>query len=368
MPDGERLIFGFMTGTSIDALDGSAVRVSSRGLDMRATPVHHVSLPLGELAPRLRAFASDAALAARDVAALARDLALLHVDAARELEQASGRPTLLVAHGQTVFHAPPLSLQLFSPTPLAAALNAPVIHDLRAADLALGGQGAPITSLADWLLFRDARETRAVVNLGGFCNVTILPAGGAPDDVRGFDVCACNHVLDEVARRSLRAPYDKDGAAASAGSPHAEAADQLATILTRQAAGGRSLGTGDEAATWIEQWGGAVARPEDLAASAVEGVSQVIVQAIGAHNPDRLIVAGGGAHNRALLSALARHAESPVTLSADLGIPVSHRESVCIALLGGLCEDRAPITLPGVTRVPSPAPLSGCFTPSPRPA
>ncbi len=368
MADADRLIFGFMTGTSIDALDGSAVRVSGRGLDLRVAPGPHVSLPLGGLATRLRAFASGEALCARDVASLARDLAVLHADAAYELERAAGRPTLLAVHGQTVAHAPPLSLQLFNPAPLAAALNAPVVHDLRAADLAHAGQGAPITPLADWVLFRDADESRAVVNLGGFCNVTFLPAGATLERVVGFDVCACNHVLDEVARRALRAPYDEDGKAASAGAPRPDAANELAETLTRQAGARRSLGSGDEAGGWIEKWGGRAGRPEDLAASAVEGVARTISHALAPCEPDRLIVAGGGAHNRALLAALARHASRPVSLSSERNIPISHRESVCVGVLGALCEDRVPITLPQVTRVALPAPLSGCFTPAPRPA
>ncbi len=367
MPHGERLVFGFMTGTSIDALDGSAVRVLSHGPDLRAEPLHHVSLSLGELAPRLRALASGVPCSACDIAALARDFALLHAAGAQELAARCGPPSVMVVHGQTVFHAPPLSWQLFNPAPLAAALNAPVIHDLRGADLAHGGQGAPITPLADWVLFRSASESRAVVNLGGFCNATMLPRGASPRDVLGFDVCACNHVLDEVARRALGAPFDLDGAAASTGRAQTGAVDELCTVLGAQREQRRSLGSGDESSQWVERWGGRGVSGPDLAATAVDAIARVIAGSIASHAPERVLLAGGGAHNRALVAALARHVPSCVEATDGHGVPIAHRESTAIAVLGALCEDQTPITLVQVTGTIAPALLSGCFTPRPRP-
>lgn len=367
MPDGERLVFGFMTGTSIDALDGSAVRIRAQGLSIRAEPVRHVTVPLGGLATRLRAVADGQPHSAAELGAVAREFSLLHASAARELASTAGRPDLIAVHGQTVHHAPPVSWQLFNPAPLASELNARVVHDLRAADLAHGGQGAPITPLADWVLFRSSEESRAVINLGGFCNVTILPTGAPPEGVCGFDVCACNHVLDEVARRALRAPYDAGGESAAAGTAHPEAAEQLQAALTAQRAERRSLGSGDETYAWVREWGGRIAHGPDLAASAVEAVALAIAGALAPHAPQRLIVAGGGAHHRGLVGAIARHTGRPVEPSNRHGVPIAHREAVAMAVLGAMCEDRMPITLPQVTGVAGPAPLSGCFTQAPHP-
>ncbi len=133
-----------------------------------------------------------------------RDAALLHVEAVRAL--GCERLDLVVAHGQTVYHAPPLSWQLCAPGPIAHALQVPVLCDLRSADIAAGGQGAPITPIADHILFRHAREARAVVNLGGFCNITTLPAGDDATRVRGGDVCACNQVAGRHRARAGRPP------------------------------------------------------------------------------------------------------------------------------------------------------------------
>lgn len=342
-----------MTGTSIDALDACAVRLEGTGLEIRATLVAWTDAPLGALAPRLRTLASGEALTAGDVARLALDFAALHVEALKTLRAKAGTPDLVAVHGQTVFHAPPASWQLLNPWPIAREAGCPVVFDMRGADLAAGGQGAPITPLADWILFRDAKESRAIVNLGGFCNATLLPAGAAPESVRGLDVCACNHVLDGVARRALGKPYDEDGAAGSAGAAHSEASRELAALLAAQSRGNRSLGTGDEATRWIDAWQPRL-KPNDLAASAADALGATIASAVGGSSGarPRIFCAGGGTRNRALLAALARHAGSPVETTQTLGVPIEQREASEIAILGALCQDGVPITLPAVTRLP----------------
>lgn len=348
-----------MTGTSIDALDSAAVRVEGRGLGMRARVVGCAATPLGALAPRLRALASGEAATAGEIARLAHDFAVAHGEALLGLAGEAGRPDLVAVHGQTVFHAPPLSWQMLNPWPIASALGCPLVCDLRGADLAAGGQGAPITPLADWVLFRGER-TRAVVNLGGFCNVTIVPGGAEPDGVLGMDVCACNHVLDAVARAALGAPYDKGGEAALRGSANEAASLALKLALEAQRGAGRSLGTGDEAAGWVEAWASRLA-PYDLAASAVAAVGEAIGREVARHKPSLVLVAGGGAHNLALAAAVAGAAGAPVETTGSLGVPISHREAAEIAVLGALCADAVPITLPNVTRVPAPAPISGAW-------
>src|SRR5262245_9739095 len=142
-----RLAIGCMTGTSIDALDAALVRIEGRGLDMHADLVRGISRPLADLAPPLRALANQEPATAAHIARLAHRLAMLHVEVIRVL-LVGDRPELIAIHGQTVFHAPPISWQLFNPAPIANAFDTPVVFDLRAADLAGGGQGAPITPLS----------------------------------------------------------------------------------------------------------------------------------------------------------------------------------------------------------------------------
>lgn len=355
----ERLAVGCMTGTSIDALDAALVRLSGIGMTMRAEVLACVSRPLGRIGDELRRLASGDAMSARAIAELTLRFGELHAEAVSELRRPVGTLDFVCVHGQTVAHAPPTSWQLINPWPIARAAGCPVVSDLRGADLAAGGQGAPITPIADWILFRDESEPRAVVNLGGFCNMTLLPAQGTLDDVRGMDVCACNHVLDEVARRGLGSAYDEGGSAALRGTVHAEATESLIEMLTLQRGTGRSLGSGDETWSWINHWCGRISG-DDLAASATSGVGKVIGRAV--PSGACVVAGGGGVLNAALMQAIGNTVGRPAWRTDDLGIPATHREAVEFAVLGGLCADGVAITLPRVTGVTAPSPIAGSWT------
>ncbi|MFN0131361.1 MAG: anhydro-N-acetylmuramic acid kinase [Phycisphaerales bacterium] len=361
------LAAGCMTGTSLDAIDAAIVEINGHGLSMSARLIEGRSAPLGDLAAPLRRLAEQQPMTAGEIADLSHRFALAHAALLRDLLGSSsggGRtPDLVALHGQTVYHKPPLSWQLMNPAPVAALVRAPVVHDLRAADLAAGGQGAPITPIADWVFFGGTSAPLAIVNLGGFCNVTLLPAASTPRDhsgelesIRGMDVCPCNHILDAVARATLGAPFDADGARAANGTPHDEALEDLEGVLASRARAHKSMGTGDEALDWVSRWRAHVPGP-DLAATACEAIGSAIASATANR---RALLAGGGARNRALAAAIASAATGPVELvnPAELA---QYREAAAMAVLGALCRDRVPITLPAVTGVRGPAPVSGSW-------
>jgi 1,6-anhydro-N-acetylmuramate kinase len=363
-----------MTGTSLDGIDAALVQIDATALDMRATFLRGITLPLADTGPALRRLAEQTPTTAGEIAALSRDFSLLHARAIREL-LAGETCDLISIHGQTVFHKPPASWQLFQPAPIAHEFGTPVVFDLRAMDLAAGGQGAPITPIADWILFASGIGTTCIANLGGFCNITVLrgkacvnrtltpPAPGARSadpaeiaEITARDVCACNQLLDDVARKVLRTPFDKDGAAALRGTPHEEALKDLRGILAAQGSGKRSLGTGDESGDWVSRWRSHI-NPEDLAATACEGIAIAIADA--ARGSDFLWLAGGGVRNAALVKAI-RASAAGVGTTDDRGVPAAYREAICFAVLGALCQDRVPITLPKVTGVAK-APISGAW-------
>ena len=357
-----RLVAGCMTGTSIDGLDVALIAIDGKGLALRARFVRGLSHDLGAVAVGLRALAAQQPLSAGAIAAIMHDFALVHLAALRDLA-GGDRLDLVAIHGQTVFHAPPLSWQLFQPAPVAHGLGVAVVHDLRAADLARGGQGAPITPLADWIALRDARERRVVVNLGGFCNLTALPADGGPEAIAGRDVCACNQVLDHLARSLLGRAYDVDGDVAASAAADAAAVAELATGLRRQAAARRSLGTGDELAALVDALGTRLPAAV-VAASACRAIAETIA-AVAAEGgrPQRVLLAGGGLRNRALRAALvAACAPAIVAPTDDHGVPAAYREAFAMAVLGALAQDRVAITLPQVTGGAGSAPLAGCWT------
>ena len=401
-----RHVIGMMTGTSIDGIDAALMSIEGRGLAMRAELAAHISRPIGEeLARDLRRAANQEPMPAGEFARMALEFGRRHAEVAAEIialwhrdqsgrseaenplapAPSSGRQgepeiAFIAVHGQTVFHSPPRSWQLINVSPIAERFRCPVVYDLRQADLAAGGQGAPITPMADWILFRSASggKSRAIVNLGGFCSITLLPrdegesrraAASCPgaqrsspelEHVRGFDICACNQLLDAVAREALGAPFDEDGRAASKGRIDHESSEQLRMLLHLQSTGQRSLGTGDEAAQWARQYISHLPGP-DQAASACWAVARVIAQALNDAEVNEIYLAGGGARNECLANLLGQLCDADIDAIEAQGMPIEAREAAAMAVLGGLCADGVPITLPQVTGCRSPAPVAGVW-------
>ncbi|MEP0846217.1 MAG: anhydro-N-acetylmuramic acid kinase [Phycisphaerae bacterium] len=383
-----RFVVGCMSGTSIDAVDAACMRIDGDGLDMRAACLAFSSRPLGEIAEPLRALAEQRPMTAGQLASLLHGFSRRHVEAVHAVLTAAGRPRadLIAVHGQTVFHRPPLSMQLVVPTLIAHEFACEVAFDLRAADLAAGGQGAPITPLADYVLYRSAAEGRVMLNLGGFCNYTWLPACGtsvgkderragagpvdafratraeALDRVRAGDICICNQLLDALARRLLRAPYDEAGRTAARGQSVAGLERELTERLIAQARAERSLGTGDELSNWIDRACAGAFRPADVLRSACCAISAAVADRLIADArafPEtpragdalrRVLVAGGGVRNRTLLGELRARLPWPVEAADAYGPDATAREAAAMAVLAALAQDDVPITLSQVTR------------------
>lgn len=369
-----RLIVGCMTGTSLDALDVALVEITGRGLDMRVRLVRTLSQSLGALGDRLRRLANQEPMSAREIATIDHEFSELHADTIAETI-GDDIADLIAVHGQTILHAPPQTWQLFDASVVTRRTCVPVVSNLRAADVAAGGQGAPITPMADYILFRDAKERRAVLNLGGFCNHTILPPSGAREDhfkaidgIRAGDVCACNHVLDGLARLLYNLPFDEGGSQALVGQVDDECFTEFVDLFQGQVSLGRSLGTDDELADGIDRItrkrgrSAASVKTDPRAAilrSACAAVATVALEHVG--RADRIVLAGGGVLNKALLGEFQKRSKSPVNRSDDFSVPAPYREAMAMAVLGALCQERIPITLPQVTKLPGPAPVAGSW-------
>ena len=365
-----RTVVGCMSGTSADGIDAAAVRISGLGLDATHEPVAFASVHYGSLAEPVRALQRGAAMTAAEIASLSRELALLHVTLIRGMMTHAHHPDLIVMHGQTIHHAPPVSWQLASPAVVAAALDCDVMSDLRAADLAEGGQGAPITPLADWLLMRDRSDspnTRAIINLGGFCNATILPAGAPPQSIAGFGGCLCNQLLDHACVSRTGQPFDHGGARALRGSADAAISARIAHHLALQHGAGRSLGSADECIGLAELAAGL--GPEDALATIADAVAQAIANVVGAQGAEDWFAAGGGTRNAALMRALAQRASAcgaRLCTTDALGVAAQAREAIAMAALGAAAHDGASITLGAVTGRRTRRVADGIFTRSHR--
>ena len=351
----KRLVAGCMTGTSIDGLDIALIAIDGYGFDAQYTVKQCLSKSLGNLAQHIRLITQRIPITAKEIVKIANDLSILHLNALKELI-GDQKVDLVSVHGQTVYHAPPLSFQMINPTLIAIGLDVPVVTDLRAADLANGGQGAPITPIADLLLYRSSTEGRCVVNLGGFCNLTMLPRCSNNmikdlqtiiKDVKGIDVCVCNQLLDSIAFRFFKTQFDEDGNRALKGVVKSEPYSHLESHLKLQAKQGRSLGTGDELVSdWFKKFSHKF-EANDLARSACAAIASTVV--CNSKSADKIILAGGGVNNRTLVAEIREHSEIPVELSDNFGVPSTYREAVAMAVLGTLCQDRVPIAIPRIT-------------------
>lgn len=351
-----RLIVGCMSGTSLDGVDVALMRISGSGLSMKAEFLRGAGVAFAAWAEDLRRLARGEAVTAEAVCRLRRALAAEHEAAVARLIHEDDRIDLIAAHGQTVFHRPPLSWQLFEAAGLARTFGVPVVTDLRAADLAAGGQGAPITPIADWVLFRSPDARRAIVNLGGYCNVTLLPAAGrelSPQEaeeslerIEARDVCACNQVLNAAALAALGQPIDLDGRTALTGTTQMEAGRELLAHLNAQFDARRSLGSGDELAAWVQRWTGRLSGPDLLRTTCAAVAEAVIASTAGA---DEVYLAGGSVRNEALVREIAESCPAPVLAVNALGVPAEYREAAEMAVLGALAADGVSITLRQVT-------------------
>lgn len=412
MPSKSRIVLGLNSGTSADGVDAVACEIVGRGLPMRVRVLGHVHR---KYAPHLRRRILDVTAPARTrteaVCGLDADLGTAFARAAERLVKALGlkRIDVIGSHGQTVCHIPPGgalhkqsaparprgtsspvgTLQLGDPARIATQLRAPVVSHFRQADMAVGGQGAPLTPWTDYVLFRHPRRNRVVQNIGGIANFSWLPAGCTPQQVTAFDTGPGNMMIDLLVRRFTRGreSFDRGGRRAARGTPHPVVLEQLLAhpYLARRPP--KSCGAEDFGQAWVSRVVSSNRRrglpPDDWIATATAFTAASIAQAYarflipGRRRPtiDEILICGGGVHNATLLAWLAEHVsrelgvapgDSRVCTTADFGISAQAKEAVSFAMLAAARVDGVPANLPRVTGARRPVVLGQICNPEPR--
>jgi len=353
-----RRFIGLMSGTSIDAVDGALLEIGGEPPGaLRTTAFASRSIP-ATLRRELEALQSPGADELARAALAANALADLYADVVADLLARAGcaaaSVTAIGAHGQTVRHRPELgyTIQLLQPARLAEACGIAVVCDLRAADVAAGGQGAPLAPAFHAEAFRDSIERRAVVNLGGIANVSVLPPLGSPEPVTGFDTGPANTLLDTWCRRHTGADFDRDGDWAHGGTVDAALlASWLAEpyfALPPPKSTGRDLFD----AGWLDRplSTHAERNPRDVQATLVELTAVTVGRACRESGAKRVFVCGGGAHNRFLMQRLAANAApAQVTTTQALGLDPQAVEAAAFAWLAARRIDRMAGNLTSVT-------------------
>ncbi|HET7921741.1 MAG TPA: anhydro-N-acetylmuramic acid kinase [Gammaproteobacteria bacterium] len=348
---------GLMSGTSADGIDAALV-------EFTPAPRLHASRFLA-YPPLLRerilqlASASQSSDALEAAGALDTELGREFARAALELLQQASLPAARVraigSHGQTVRHRPggahPFSMQIGDPNLIAAHTGISVVADFRRRDLALGGQGAPLVPAFHRAVFGDAGEHRAVVNIGGIANVTLLPAGSG--EVTGFDTGPGNVLLDAWSARQFGAAHDEAGAQAAAGRVDAALLHVLLADEYFALAPPKSTGREHFNPDWLERHlRGRKLAPQDVMATLAELTAHSILDAILHHavHTARVLVCGGGVHNRHLMQRLGSlFGEARVESTERHGIHPDWVEAMAFAWLARETLAGRPGNLPSVT-------------------
>ncbi|HZF68305.1 MAG TPA: anhydro-N-acetylmuramic acid kinase, partial [Gemmatirosa sp.] len=351
---------GLMSGTSCDGISAAAVRfrpASARGAALAADVVGTAQVTYAP-AQRERLLAAMQGATPQEYCRLHAELGAWLADAAARLLAESGVARTDVAavasHGQTIWHEPGHSTwQLGDASVIAERLGIDVVCDFRTRDVAAGGQGAPLVSIADVLLFAG-EGWRALQNLGGIGNVTVVPPHGGGEShggVRAFDTGPGCAVIDAVARQVRpELPYDVDGALARAGTPALEVVDALLAEPYFRAEPPKTTGRELFSAAYVAQLVARTreARPgasdEDLVATAVALTAHSVADAYArfvVEPVQEVLVSGGGARNPVLVDAIraacaARGVPAVVRLFDEVFFDAEAKEAVAFALLGYL--------------------------------
>lgn len=370
-----RRFIGLMSGTSIDAVDGALLEIGGGQPDALRTAAF-ASRPIPEALRReLEALQSPGADELARAALAANALAGLYADVVADLLARAGCPaasvTAIGAHGQTVRHHPELgyTIQLLQPAQLAEACGIAVVCDLRAADIAAGGQGAPLAPAFHAEALRDAAERRAVVNLGGIANVSVLPPLASSEPVTGYDTGPGNTLLDAWCRRHTGANFDRDGDWGRGGTVDVALLARWLAEPYFALAPPKSTGRDLFDAAWLDRAlaAGEKRDPRDVQATLVELTALTVGRACRESGAERVFACGGGARNRFLMERLAASA-APAQLSTtqSLGLDPQAVEAAAFAWLAARRIDGRAGNLATVTGARGPRVLGVLAEPRPR--
>jgi anhydro-N-acetylmuramic acid kinase len=399
------LVLGLMSGTSADGIDVALARISGAPPRLNARLLSHTAF---KFPPALRKeilrVAEQQPISAGELSQLNFRLGHVYADAAlaacKKFKIAPRRIDLIGNHGQTIFHQgqpvpycgrPTAStLQIGEPAIIAARTGITTVADFRPADIALGGQGAPLVPFADYPLYRHPELGRVSLNIGGIANVTVIPASAHPDQVFAFDTGPGNMLIDALVQQFThgRRRFDKNAGLASQGRSIPALVDDLMRDPYLRLAPPKSTGREYYGAAFLAKvlalGGRHRAKPDDLiraatiftALSVVDALHRFVVPKTRIH---QLIVSGGGAQNPLILAQISAALGAPLTptvissaagnlssltryshpieilLSSQLGVPEHAKEAFAFAILAYETFHRRPANLPSATGARGPA-------------
>ena len=359
-------ILGINSGTSADGVDLALIRFGLRGSNIRVKYIDGHTAPYSvgiraDLDNIIRDDNKDFEKSARFNIAFGHYLGKI---ASKFIGDRRHSLDLIASHGQTIGHYPnsqkilgyktAATVQIGDGNAIAQKTGKPVIADFRQADIALGGEGAPLTPFVNQQLFAARKKSRIIVNIGGISNFSYHPAGGSLADIRGGD-CGPGNILSDLASRLLlNKKYDRNGAMANQGTINEDVV-KLILDAKRQGAVSTGLESYDPLllARVIHAARKLKGNSADILASLIEATAQSIFNSIRKYLLDKkleaLYLTGGGRHNRFLVKRLSKLcAPCPIRSVDDLGYNGDYLEAISFAVLGGCFLYEIPSTLPHI--------------------
>ena len=372
------IVIGASSGTSADGIDVAAARFEFEqgGEHLRLVPLGFATTPYSDpLREAIRGALPPAATTMETVCRLDTRIGREFAAAVSSgiAEFADGRADLVASHGQTLFHwadgaTVHGTLQLGQPAWIAEATGLPVVSDLRVADVAAGGQGAPLASTLDLLLLGGRTEPTAALNLGGIANVTVVRDGHPP---RAFDTGPANALIDAAMRLVTGglADFDADGALARTGRADPVLLDHLLAEPYYRLSAPKTTGLelfGPDYLDSALKRVGPLSDP-DLIATLVELTAVTVADALRPSGVREVLASGGGTRNPVLMERLAaRLAPARLDSTDRIGLDGDAKEAYLFALIGFLSWHGLPGSLPECTGARR-APVAGRITPGAEP-
>jgi anhydro-N-acetylmuramic acid kinase len=376
------LVLGMMSGTSADGIDVALARISGAPPKLKVKLLGHTSVKLPEaLRKEILHVAEGSLVTANELSQLNFRLGEVFADAAlsasTRFRVSSSRVDLIGTHGQTVFHQGipayffgrrvASTLQIGEPSIIATRTGITTVGDFRPADIALGGQGAPLGPYADYLLYRHEKLGRVSLNLGGIANITVLPRAAKQNQILAFDTGPANMLIDALVSHFTdgRQRFDANAQLASQGRSIPALLNELLRDPYLRLAPPKSTGREYYGQAYMKELFALGrrhrAKPNDLiraatiftALSVVDALNRFVLSKTKIH---QLIVSGGGAHNPLILGQLAAALPNIEVLpSSRLGIPEDAKEAFAFALLAYETFHQRSANLPSATGARGPA-------------
>lgn len=347
-----KAVIGLMSGTSQDGVDAALLIIKNSGKETKFKIIDSETYEYPkETKEKLRKITTEDKVELKDVTRLNFAIGKSFADSAKKIcEKANIEPKkvdLIGSHGQTIMHLPEeinfcgknikATMQIGEPSIIAKETGIVTVADFRPCDIALGGEGAPLTAYTDYLMFSSKHKSRAVINIGGITNITLLPRNCSLYDVRAFDIGPGNMCVNEAMKTFYNKEYDKDGQVAISGNVNQKMLkNMLDNIYFKSVL--KSTGRLHFGSPFVEENIGLASeedvKEEDIIATFTEFSANLISKNIGKLDVEEVILCGGGYKNPVMRSSILKNSRNVTFRSiSEFGMTVDNREAVAFAML-----------------------------------